>query len=131
MFENPPHWVSLLTDLRDRIVAIVGLKTAAGLIHEALNYDTGQSPARTPPLKVLKRTDDALLFGEDDRHLDFRISIQRTDTAGELCVITAVKLNNWMGRLYFLPVKPLHQIIVPAMMRRAARSLASIETHLN
>ncbi len=131
MFENPPRWVSLLTALRDRIVSIVGLKTAKALIGKALNYGTGESSARTPPLKVMARTDDAVLFGEDDRHLDFRISIQRTDTVGELCVITAVKLNNWMGHLYFLPVKPLHQIIVPAMMRRAARSLAAAETHPN
>ncbi|MBW4457320.1 MAG: DUF2867 domain-containing protein [Nostoc indistinguendum CM1-VF10] len=32
-------------------------------------------------------------------------------------VSTVVKFNNWLGRAYFVPVRPVHKIIVPAMMR--------------
>ena len=89
----------------------------------------GQPQTDSKRVQVFKRDDDELLFGVDDRHLDFRISIQRIG-ASELCVTTAVKLNNWMGRLYFLPVKPMHRIVVPAMMRRAADfPLAAAEVH--
>jgi hypothetical protein len=58
-------------------------------------------------------------------HLDFRISIQCTgiDAGSQLRVITVVKFNNLLGRVYFLPVKPIHRIIVPAMMDRAARAI--------
>ena len=119
MFANPPGWVTFLTRLRDRIVSLVGLKTAADLIGEGLARKRGDG-VRFSPFKILAADDDQLLFGVDDRHLDFRLSIQRMGTPSEFCVVTAVKLHNLLGRLYFLPVKPLHKIIVPAMMRRAA-----------
>jgi hypothetical protein len=128
MFENPPRWVSLLTTLRDGIVSIFGLKTASALIKHGL--------AKTSPrgvqahnarlgFSVLKRTESEILVGENDRHLDFRVSFLHSQIGcnTEICVVTTVKLNNWLGRIYFLPVKPLHTIIVPAMMRRAAKTI--------
>ncbi|HSZ74834.1 MAG TPA: DUF2867 domain-containing protein [Rhizomicrobium sp.] len=118
MFANPPGWIKFLTELRDRIVSLVGLKKAKHMIGDGVTRKRGEN-ARSP-LKVLAADNDQLLFGVDDRHLDFRVSIQRMGTPAEFCVVTAVKLHNWLGRLYFLPVKPLHRIIVPAMMRRAA-----------
>jgi len=69
--------------------------------------------------------ENELLLGADDRHLDFRISIQCTgiDGGSELRVVTVVKFTNSLGRIYFLPVKPIHRIIVPAMMGRAAHAI--------
>ncbi len=126
MFGHPPRWVVRLLALRDRMAAPVGLKTAAGLIHERIGHEHGgNDDAALPGLQVLVRSEDDLLFGVDDRHLDFRISIRRTGAGGGLSLVTAVKLNNWMGQLYFLPVRPLHQIVVPAMMRRATEILRS------
>jgi Protein of unknown function (DUF2867) len=59
------------------------------------------------------------MLGEDDQHLDFRVSVQMELEAEECWVVvsTAVKFNHWLGRAYFIPVKPVHKIIVPAMMR--------------
>ena len=64
-----------------------------------------------------------ILLGEDDRHLDFRLSVlrQRGGTADWVVVSTVVRFNNWLGRAYFLPVRPLHQLIVPAILRSALR----------
>ena len=36
-------------------------------------------------------------------------------------VSTIVRFNNWLGRLYFLPVRPIHRLIVPAMLRNGLR----------
>lgn len=125
MFANPPQWIAFLSCLRDWIVSLVGLKKASDMI--ANLPQPGHRQTGRNHLQIFKRDDDELLFGLDDRHLDFRISIRRIG-ASELCVTSAVKFNNWMGRLYFLPVKPMHRIIVPAMMRRAADSLAAAHT---
>jgi Protein of unknown function (DUF2867) len=70
--------------------------------------------------KVLDRQDDEILLGEDDRHLNFRASVQLKREA-EKCwaiVSTVVQFNNWLGHAYFVPVRPIHKIIVLAMMRR-------------
>src|SRR5580658_7122048 len=117
MFGNPPKWVSALTRARHRIVSILGLKTTA-----ELHAGAAIEPSRFGSWQPLGRTANELLFGADDRHLDFRLSVQCIETAGgsDLRVVTVVKLNNVLGRLYLMPVKRFHRVIVPAMMRRAA-----------
>lgn len=131
MFGNPPGWVSALTRLRDRIVSLFGLKKASDIIRDSLNTADGR-PAETGKarfsLSVMKRAGNEVFIGENDRHLDFRISVLGSpiDSGTEICVVTSVKLNNFLGRLYLLPVKPMHKLIVPAMMRRAARTLALV-----
>lgn len=40
-----------------------------------------------------------------------------------LTIGTVVKFNNRFGRLYFLPVKPMHaHVIVPMMLRHLAKT---------
>lgn len=115
-----PGWIHALMALRDRIARIAGLKTTP--------HDQGE-PARAPLqpgsalgiFRVFARSADELLLGEDDRHLDFRLSVLRqSDGAADWVIVsTVVRFNNWLGRAYFLPVRPLHQLIVPALMRSA------------
>jgi hypothetical protein len=130
MFGNAPRWVSALLGLRDCVVSVFGLKTSAelragsdGVVRDSSK--TAEPSGRIGPFPVLTRLENELLLGADDLHLDFRISIQCTgiDRGSQLCVITVVKFNNLLGRVYFLPVKPIHRIIVPAMMDRAARAI--------
>ena len=117
MFESPPNWVLALSNLRDRIVSLFGLRKTEELFRKGPADREG---------KILMQTGNEILLGADDRHLDFRISILGSEICGgtEICVVTAVKLNNLLGRLYLLPIKPMHRLIVPAMMRRAALTLA-------
>jgi hypothetical protein len=70
--------------------------------------------------KVYARSDDEVLLGEDDHHLDFRVSLLRVPEQGSdwIVVSTVVRFNNWLGRLYFLPVQFFHRLIVVAMLRR-------------
>ena len=72
--------------------------------------------------KVLaRRDDDEILFGEDDSHLDFRLSmlVERTPAAAFVTMTTLVQFNNRVGRAYFAIVRWGHRVIVPMMMRRA------------
>ncbi len=41
--------------------------------------------------------------------------------AGLLRCVTTVRLHGWRGRLYFLPVRLLHDPVTPAMMQAAVR----------
>jgi hypothetical protein len=76
---------------------------------------------------VFDRRPDELLLGEDDRHLDFRVSVLLRDEgeAQWATVTTVVRFHNALGRAYFAVVRPFHQLIVPALMRRALRLAAS------
>jgi hypothetical protein len=105
--------------LRNVLVTPLGLKT-----------DTPKPPQTRQPLqigaraglfKLYQRTADELLLGEDDKHLNFRVSVLRQHESGYdwLMISTVVHFNNWLGRLYFLPVRPFHQRIVPWMMKQA------------
>jgi hypothetical protein len=76
---------------------------------------------RVGVFRVYERTDDEVLLGEDDRHLDFRVSmlLQREGLeAPRVVVATVVRYNGRLGRLYFAVVRPFHRRIVPAMLRR-------------
>jgi hypothetical protein len=107
--------------LRDALVGVIGLKKSS---------DAPAPPpenARLAPgdfvgfFRVLDRSDDEIVAGEDDRHLDFRVSflLGRDDGGAHAIVTTVVKFHGALGRAYFLPVGPVHRRIVPAMLSRA------------
>jgi len=72
---------------------------------------------------VLAKTGSKVILGEDDKHLDFRVSLFLDKQSNTLTVSTVVKIHNWLGRLYFLPVKPFHKLIVPTMMKEMVKQL--------
>jgi hypothetical protein len=39
----------------------------------------------------------------------------------QVVVSTIVRFHNWLGRAYFVPVRPFHRLIVPAMIRYGLR----------
>jgi hypothetical protein len=57
-------------------------------------------------------------MGEDDKHLNFRASILHDKAEGTIYLTTLVHFNNVWGRLYFLPVKPFHKIIMKTLLTR-------------
>jgi len=122
--ESSPWWIQTLMKLRDHIVAPIGLKTSIG--EDGGNEIAFRPGASVRGFRVFDRTDNEILLGEDDSHLDFRVSILRhVDGEDSWAVVsTIVRFNNWIGRAYFLPVKPGHKIIVRAMLRRAIQTQA-------
>ena len=104
LFHEPSKAVTTTLAVRDRLVALVGLRTSSD-----------------ESFRVVAREDDEVLIGSDDRHLDFRASIRCLD--GAVDVITFVQIHNLLGRLYFLPVRLVHGAIVRRMLRRATMKL--------
>lgn len=127
VFASSPRWVTMLMALRNAVVRPLGLiATRSALEHAAAANGSGERIGIFPVLAV---AEDEVLLGLDDRHLDFRISVRTLDDGGERLgvVTTLVRFHGVLGRAYFVPVRPAHRLIVPAMLRGAERRLTAPE----
>jgi hypothetical protein len=122
-----PGWVALLMRVRDWLVGMIGLKTSEQLLRRDGRRAGPRSIDDLGIFNVFERRADELLLGENDRHLDFRVSVLvRNDSGGNWAIVsTVVRFNNWLGRAYFLPVRLFHKLIVPAMIRSACRRFST------
>ncbi len=125
-FLSSPKWVSMLMTLRNKIVGIFGLKTGRDsnrkyLKGSDINLEIGKSIGI---FKIFDKSDTEIIMGEDDSHLNFRVSLLHdTLSTKKITISTTVLYHNWLGRLYFLPVKPFHKIIVRNMLKRTILAL--------
>jgi hypothetical protein len=127
---SSPKWVDTLMALRDKIVKLFGLKTSDRLTENERHPDINDlKPGQQLGIfKLFALAENEVILGEDDKHLNFRVSIllqPPTDNRAEtrLSITTAVKFNNLFGKLYFLPVKPFHQLIVYSAMKNIVKQL--------
>ncbi|KQQ56730.1 hypothetical protein ASF66_20880 [Pseudomonas sp. Leaf129] len=115
ILSHRPAWVGWLIKVRDTIVGRFGLKTAKHL---------GSLANRIGVFKVYSTNQTEILLGEDDKHLDFRISIlcaEEPEGSRQLVFSTVVHCHNPIGRAYILVIAPFHRLIVKASLLRAAR----------
>jgi len=122
IFSHQPSWIAWLTNLRDMIVAGLGLKTAKNLA--LLAGDTQAD--RLGIFKVYSRSATEIILGEDDKHLDFRLSvlctpIQTQESHRQLVLSTVVHCHNRLGRAYLTVIAPFHRRVVKASLVRAGR----------
>ena len=123
-FLSGPKWIEVLFSIRNKIVALFGLKTSGKIedrqkLIENFKFEKGE---RLGLFKVYDTSIHEIILGEDDKHLNFRVSLyldesSESKSVKKLTISTTVKFNNWFGRLYFLPVRPFHNLIVPAMLK--------------
>lgn len=121
VFERQAWWIRALMGVRDAVMATVNVKSsrAVGLA----------GAARGPVISffpLLSKTATELIMGADDRHLDFRITVQlRADAANgrELLVGTVVHCHNRLGHIYLATIAPFHRVILRANLERAVRAL--------
>lgn len=121
IFSHQPSWVGKLMQVRDLIVARFGLKTARHLATLA----NDAKARRVGIFKVYSTNETEIVVGEDDKHLDFRVSIlcssgPTPDSSRQLTVSTVVHCHNRLGRAYILAIAPFHRLVVKASLRRAA-----------
>ncbi|MBE9159494.1 DUF2867 domain-containing protein [Nodosilinea sp. LEGE 06152] len=119
IFLTMPRAIAQLLEFRNVIVRPFGLKTSIDAAPSSSQEEL-QPGTAVGAFEILgRRQNDEIMLGEDDKHLDYRVSIQleRGEKKCWVIVSTVVKFNNWLGRVYFAPVRPVHKIIVPVMMR--------------
>lgn len=76
--------------------------------------------------KVYSKGQTEIILGEDDKHLDFRLSLLFSEAALpfaklRLILSTVVHCHNRLGRLYIFAIAPFHRLLVRSSMRHAAR----------
>jgi hypothetical protein len=134
-FTSSPKWVDKFFKLRNYLVSMIGLKTPGNMDRQAelrkFNCEPGE---RLGLFKVFSKTEEEIILGEDDKHLNFRVSLfmqhdEQDAQKKHLTVSTTVKYNNLFGRLYFLPVKPFHKFIVPSMMKGMVKELEQCKNY--
>lgn len=106
LFAGSPPWFGPLMRLRDRIMALFGVK-----------------PAGPGPFPVVSSDDARKVVGYDDSHLDFRL-VAEAVPAGEgrtaFTMTTLVRFNNPLGRVYLRAVLPVHRRLARGMMGKLA-----------
>jgi Protein of unknown function (DUF2867) len=120
---NTPAWVNALMHLRNRIVALFGLKDL-GTLAEVKPGHTYRLGDRVGIFILLFQSDQEVILGDLDKHLEVRLSVLKTQDsngAALLAVSTAVHEHNALGKIYMFFVGPIHKIIVPAVMRRGLK----------
>ncbi|MGU3377014.1 DUF2867 domain-containing protein [Chryseobacterium sp. M5A1_1a] len=130
-FTSGPKWGKKMFAFRNRIVGLFGLKT--GIEADSVKGADGlkcEIGERIGLFKVFDKTSNEIILGEDDKHLDFRVSLLFDKSKDQqevdfLTISTIVKYHNWLGVLYFLPVRPFHKLIVPAMLKNMIGQLES------
>jgi hypothetical protein len=105
-----PKWADWLMSIRDAIVRIFRLKTSKEILQDF--------PMQNFP--IISQHENELVSGANDNHLDYRLSVLIDREKSFISFTTIVRFNNFLGRLYFLPVKIFHKIIVKTILKREA-----------
>ena len=122
IFSQQAPWVRNLMAIRDAVVGCFGLKTAKQLATPDVASNTG----RVGFFKIYSTSPTEVVLGEDDKHLDFRLSVlcfnpPSPGSNSRLTLSTVVHCHNRLGRLYILVIAPFHRLVVQSSLRHAAR----------
>jgi len=122
IFAHRPPWMKLLLIARNKLAALAGLDapTASEILHVEIRdrYAVGEKIGAWP---IFSLSDDELVAGRDNRHMDFRLSVLRLrdgDTAS-VVVSTVCVVHNLSGKLYLFFVVPFHRYGVRTLMANA------------
>ncbi len=133
-FSAAPGWVSTLFAWRNRIVKLLGLKIPDTIKNrkELIETFTGTPGEQIGLFRVLEKSAQELILGEDDKHLDFRVSLLVEDlhvgtAERQLTISTSIHFNNWLGKLYFIPVQPFHRLIVRSMLKQIGSKIKAMK----
>lgn len=134
-FSSGPTWADNLFALRNKVVKLFGLKTSGQISdrQQLLDNFTCEKGEQIGLFKVIDKTAQEVVLGEDDKHLNFRVSLLLERLLGDtdkksLTITTTVKFHNFFGRLYFLPVRPFHKLIVPTMLKGMIKQIENEKT---
>jgi Protein of unknown function (DUF2867) len=119
IFSRTPNWVKMLLDLRNAIVAPLGLKTSA--------ENEAKAGGMVGMFPVLSETPGQLIAGFNDHHLDFRIVVDVAPVDGsrdqEVTATTLVLSHNLLGRAYLTAIMPFHRAITKSMLEQVREPL--------
>lgn len=120
IFSSTPKWVENMMKIRNKIVKIFGLKTEMKR-NENPNFQVGE---KVGIFEIYDIQENEIIAGDDDKHLNFRVSIHRQiQEKTAVNISTLVQYNNWFGKLYFFIVKPFHKMVVKSLIKKASKKI--------
>lgn len=108
MFCHYPKPVAWLMKLRNTVVKPLGLQGGGGFRK-----------------LISERNEEEIILCKKDRHLDFWVGIycSKPDNGSqETAVTTAVRFNNFLGRVYFIGIWVFHKLLVTSLFHKAIKS---------
>jgi len=119
VFGHHPAWIKWVLVARNRLARWAGLEVAEArdiLHHEARSsYAVGD---RIGPWPIFALGDRELIAGRDNGHLDFRLSLLKTQPR-EVTITTFCQVHNRFGKVYLFFIVPFHKWGVKLLIRRA------------
>lgn len=125
IFGHHPVWLKAILLVRHRVGACFGLGAAstAQVLNpvRSVTYCAGQNIG---PWPIYYLGESELIAGRDNKHLDFRLSVQthKSGQATFATVSTVCRAHNQFGRLYLRVIAPLHKWGVKRLLARAVSS---------
>lgn len=107
-----PWWARALIIVRNNIVSLGGLhaEPAAGVWTPEIknSYAPGDKIVR---FTLYHQDEHEIIAGLDDKHLDFRVSVMKSNDAGvhKVAVSTIIFVHNNFGKAYLWFVLPFHK----------------------
>lgn len=121
-----PGWINALMDLRNGAVRRLGLKDVGrlGRFSGGAHRRPVRPGDRLDIFRVLSVSDDDLVIGETDRHLDVRVGLHRFTRRHRpmIALSTVVHVHNGLGTAYMAGVRPFHRLIVRRLLTGFERS---------
>lgn len=107
---------------------VTALRLRHHLIARPFGLDTGRFDRDAhgmADVPVVARGDDEIVLGQDDKHLYYRLSFLKraSDQGTAVYLSTVVRFHNVWGRVYFLPVRLGHKLVVRSTLKKLARSM--------
>jgi len=121
IFAHHPLWMKLLLIVRNRIASWCGLAapSAAAILHPQVNGEcaVGDTIGVWP---VYSLTDNELVAGRDNKHLDFRLSVLKSPSS--VTVSTICIVHNRFGKVYLFFIVPFHRWGVQRLIADAVKA---------
>ncbi len=117
-----PWWARVLIVVRNNIVSLFGLRVepAARVWRTEFkdSYVPGEKIAR---FKLYSQDQSEIIAGENDKHLDFRVSVLKVSESGtnKVIVSTVIFAHNFFGKVYLLFVLPFHRFGLRHLLSQA------------
>lgn len=114
---TPEQWAEAIFDVHSLPTWVKALFGIRAVVAAALRIPQGDAST----FDITEVSTDEAIIDTPDKHLRFIAAVRAE--ADLLHVTTAVTFTGLVGRVYFIPVRLLHDVVTRAMMHRAVRRL--------
>jgi len=122
IFAHHPLWMKLLLIVRNKIVSIADMDapTASDILHVEIKkrYVVGERIGVWP---IFSLSEDEVVAGRDNKHLDFRLSVLKVPDGDRTKVVvsTICTVHNLFGKIYLFFIVRFHRYGVKTLLRNA------------